>query len=73
MLENSQYDFSLRWRIQDFPEEEGAQTPKLELFCNFFCRKLHENERIWTPGAYVPGVPLASANGLIITIHNFRF
>ena len=28
------------------------------LFCNF-CRKLHENERIWTPGgARVPGAPV---------------
>ena len=29
----------------DFPEV-GAPTPKLVLF---FWRKLHENERIWTP------------------------
>ena len=35
------------WRIQDFPG--GVK---------FFCRKLHENERIWTPrGACVPGAP----------------
>ena len=31
-----------------------------------FCQKLHENERIWTPGrgARVPGAPLGSANGV---------
>ena len=28
------------------------------LFCNFFCRKLHENERIWIQGGHIPGVPL---------------
>ena len=35
-----------QWRIQDFPE--GARTPKLDVL-TFFCRKLYENERIWTP------------------------
>ena len=34
-------------------------------YFSHFCRKLHENERIWTPrgGARVPGAPLGSANG----------
>ena len=33
------------------------------LFCKFFCRKLHENERIWIPkvGTYL-SPPLRSAN-----------
>ena len=28
----------------------GAPTPKVGVLTNFFGRKLHENERIWTPG-----------------------
>ena len=28
----------------------GALAPKSAIIFNFFCRKLHENERIWTPG-----------------------
>ena len=39
---------STQWRIQDFPEE-GAPTPKSAITLHIFCRKLHENERIWTP------------------------
>ena len=27
----------------------GAPTPKVGVLTNFFGRKLHENERIWTP------------------------
>ena len=27
----------------------GAPTPKSAIIFQFFCRKLHENERIWTP------------------------
>ena len=38
-----------QWRIQDFPEG-AAPTPKNAIIFQFFCRKLHENERIWTPG-----------------------
>ena len=34
------------------------------LFYNFFCKKLHENERICTPGACVHCVPLGSTNAL---------
>ena len=35
-------------------------TPKsVIIFQFFFCRKLHENERIWTPGKWaIPGAPL---------------
>ena len=44
------YDTCKRqWRIQDFPEG-GAPTPKSAIILHIFCRKLHENERIWTPG-----------------------
>ena len=39
----------------------GASTPKLGLFCKLFCRKLHENERIWTPRGRT-WHPLRSAN-----------
>ena len=40
------------------------QLPKRAFIFQFFCRKLHENERIWTPRvARVPGaLPLGSAN-----------
>ena len=36
----------------------GANSQKCYYF-SIFCRKLHENERIWTPrgGARVPGAP----------------
>ena len=33
----------------------GALTPKSAIIFQIFCRKLHENERIWTPGERVPG------------------
>ena len=40
-----------QWRIQDFPDG-GAPTPRWghqpTILPNFY-RKLHENERIWTP------------------------
>ena len=50
---------TLQWRIQDFPQG-GAPTPKVGVLAYFFGQKLHENERIWTPGggARVPGAPL---------------
>ena len=52
-----------QWRIQDFARGgEGANSQNCYYFSHF-CRKLHENERIWTPrGARVPGAPLGSAN-----------
>ena len=39
----------------------GAPTPQVGVILQIFCRKLHENEGIWTPGD-VPGAPLRSAN-----------
>ena len=43
----------------------GASTLKRAIIFQFLCRKLHENERIWTPmGEHVPGEPLGSANGM---------
>ena len=55
-----------QWRIQDFPEE-GAPTPQggaptYEIAK--FSEKLHEIERIWTPGggARPSRPPLRSAN-----------
>ena len=37
----------------------GAPTPKVDTLTYFFCRKLHENERILAPGGEgrVPGAP----------------
>ena len=50
-----------QWRIQDFPRG-GANSQKCYYF-SIFCQKLHENERIWTPGGVrVPRAPLGSAN-----------
>ena len=40
--------YRIQWRIQDFPRG-GANSQKCYYF-SIFCRKLHENERIWTPG-----------------------
>ena len=37
-----------QWRIQDFPQGGGANSQNCYYFSHF-CRKLHENERIWTP------------------------
>ena len=54
-------------RIQDFPR--GAPTPKVSVLTYFFGRKLHENERIWTPGGggvRIPGAPFRSTTGLHI-------
>ena len=46
-----------QWRIQDFPQG-GANSQNCYYFSHF-CRKLHENERIWTPGGARPwGPPL---------------
>ena len=42
-----------------FPQGGCANSQKCYYFSNI-CRKLHENERIWTPkgaGAWVPGAP----------------
>ena len=45
--------------IQDFPE--GAPPTKVGVltyyFAKIFCRKLHENERIWTPRGADPWCP----------------
>ena len=38
----------LQWRIQDFPDG-SAPTSESAIILHFFCRKLHQNERIWTP------------------------
>ena len=54
-------NYRSQWRIQDFPEG-GAnfQNGSVNIF---FGQKLHENERIWTPGARVPGAPLRFVTG----------
>ena len=54
-----------QWRI--YPG--GAPTPKMGVLTYFFGRKLHENERIWTPkGARIPGAPLRSATAEAIRV-----
>ena len=51
-----------QWRIQDFPQGGGANSQNCYYFSHF-CRKLHENERIWTPrGGASLALPLGSAN-----------
>ena len=46
-----------QWQIQDFPRG-GAPTPKVGVLTYFFGQKLHENERIWTPGGSSLASPL---------------
>ena len=38
----------------------GCANSEIGIILQIFCRKLHENERIWTPGSggRVPGAPL---------------
>ena len=36
----------------------GVPTPKSAIIFQFFCRKLHENERIWTRGCASLAPPL---------------
>ena len=58
----------VQWRIQDFPKG-GAPTSRSALIFQFCSRKLHENERIWTPrggGARPWRPPPRSANGVRI-------
>ena len=47
-----------QWQIQDFPEE-GAPTPQGVPTYKFakFSQKLHEIERIWTPGGHASLMP----------------
>ena len=57
-LEWDTYSHSLSYQLwmQDFPE--GAPNSQIGYDNLFFCQKLHENERIWTPsGARVPDAP----------------
>ena len=57
-----------QWRIQDFPNG-GRQPPRWRrqpIILRNFSRKLHENERVWTWGAHVPGAHLRSANGFLL-------
>ena len=48
-------------------EDQGfswwGRTPKVDVLTYFFWPKLHENERIWTPGG-VPGALLRSATAI---------
>ena len=44
----------------------GANSQNCCYFSNF-CRKLHENERIWTPRGVRPSRPFGSTNGLNIS------
>ena len=65
-------NFSARyyqWRIQDF-SEVGAPTLQGR-FCQNF-QKLHEIERIWTPGGR-PSRPLRSATDYTYRIYQYLF
>ena len=42
--------YGFQWRIQDFPRGGGGANSQKCYYFSIFCRKLHENERIWTPG-----------------------
>ena len=61
---------SNQWRIQDFPEV-GAPTPQGRALTYDFAKisqKLHEIERIWTPGGRMSKILLcrsATANDLL--------
>ena len=46
----------------------GCANCQIGIILQFFCRKLHENERIWTPGDGVPGAPLRSANAYLLRV-----
>ena len=54
-----------------FPGGEGANSKGgcEKLFCQFFPRKLHEIERIWTArGAHIPDAPLDPPMTFVIFI-----
>ena len=40
------------------------------IILQIYCRKLHENERIWTPRGARPWCPLGSANGKTAYLEN---
>ena len=48
----------------------GAPNPRgvPMYFFDFFCRKLHENGRNWSPGGVRPWRPLGSANAFLSVI-----
>ena len=48
LLKDSLQITCFQWRIQDFPE--GVANSQSGIILQTFCRKLHENERIWTRG-----------------------
>ena len=65
------YILLMQWRIQDFPEG-GAWTLQGGREHAKFSRKLHEIERIWTPGGGVRPSrppPPRSANVMDVTFH----
>ena len=55
----------------------GAPTPKVDVLTNFFGRKLHENERIWTPrggrASLAPPLRSATAFHIIIVYYKLLF
>ena len=64
-----------QWRIQDFPQG-GAPTAKSAIIFQFFCRKLHENERIWNPGGEMKMIvsrllAVADLHNKILDMHPF--
>ena len=63
---SQQYDLKGQGSIQIsggsriFPK--GCANSQIGIILPIFYRKLHENERIWTPRGRVPDAPLRSAN-----------
>ena len=50
LLRALDYNKQISFSVTDPGFYRRAPIPKLGLFCNFFCRILHENERIWIGG-----------------------
>ena len=46
-------------------ELKSVKPRQIGIILQFFCRKLHENERNLTPWGARPGVPLRSANDFL--------
>ena len=65
----------MQWRIQDFPEEE-RQFPSGVPTYEFakVSPKLHEIERIWTPGGvHIPRAPLRSATAMGVYENSLKY
>ena len=65
-----------QWRIQAFAGEAGrpiAEGVHQLIILQFFFRKLHENERIWTEGCVPLDPPLLTCTAGLVVGHIFSF